>query len=317
MTTSPGSASIATNASGAKVSELRYKPYGEVRYAWNQTVTDKRFTGQRQEEGLGGIHDYNARYFDPVIGRFISADSIVPRPSDPQSLNRFSYVRNSPLTRVDPNGHADKNPFEDFLCDWVPQFCQPSAPPVMNEAQMNEGMSVQQVPVTLGDGTQVTFFAAKSDGGQDKGKGGGGLGGLLAKLLGGGGGAGAGKVAQELSKDGDPTNEIQQAGETTVQLFRAVSQAEYDDIMQSGALREAANSVSGKYFATKAEHAAEWGRRMYGGDGFRVIAVDFPKRVVEAFDTYWRKLDGIGPAYYARMEQLIRYTIVGEVKRGR
>jgi len=38
-----GSASIATNASGAKISELRYSPFGEVRYAWNQTATDKRF----------------------------------------------------------------------------------------------------------------------------------------------------------------------------------------------------------------------------------------------------------------------------------
>jgi len=40
-----GSSSIATNASGAKISELRYSPFGEVRYAWNQTATDKRFTG--------------------------------------------------------------------------------------------------------------------------------------------------------------------------------------------------------------------------------------------------------------------------------
>jgi hypothetical protein len=261
--------------------------------------------------------------YSPLLGRFISPDPIVPRPGDPQALNRYGYARSNPMTRVDPNGHADDDPQRKSLCQVLPLLCGPNSPPVANEAQMGEGLSLQQVPVTLGDGTPVTFFAAKSggsDNGGNKGKGGGGGGGLigaLLRLLGGGGGAGAGKVAQELSKDGDPTNEIQKAGETSVRLFRAVSQAEYDDIMQSGALREAANSVSGKYFATKAEHAAEWGRRMHGGDGFRVIAVDFPKQVVEAFDTYWRKLDGIGPAYYARMEQLIRYTIVGEVKRGR
>jgi hypothetical protein len=45
--------------------------------------------------------------YSPLLGRFLSADSIVPRPGDPQSLNRFSYVSNSPLSRVDPSGHCD------------------------------------------------------------------------------------------------------------------------------------------------------------------------------------------------------------------
>ncbi|MCL6539382.1 MAG: hypothetical protein K6T87_02120 [Roseiflexus sp.] len=130
----------------------------------------------------------------------------------------------------------------------------------------------------------------------------------------GGEAAGAG---QEVIRRGDPTDKILQARDATVRLYRAVSQAEYDDIMQTGIFREAPQSVSGKYFATQAEHATEWGRRLYGDKGFRVIAVEFPKHAVEAFDTHWKKLDGIGPAYYARMEQLVRYTIVGEVTYGR
>jgi hypothetical protein len=43
----------------------------------------------------------------PAIGRFVSADTIVPGPGNPQALNRYSYVRNSPLMRVDPDGHLD------------------------------------------------------------------------------------------------------------------------------------------------------------------------------------------------------------------
>ena len=47
-----GSASIATNAAGAKISELRFSPFGGIRYAWNQTATDKRFTGYAREDGM-------------------------------------------------------------------------------------------------------------------------------------------------------------------------------------------------------------------------------------------------------------------------
>ncbi len=47
---------------------------------------------------------YGARYYDPAIGRFISADTIVPNPADPQTLNRYSYVNNNPILYTDPTG---------------------------------------------------------------------------------------------------------------------------------------------------------------------------------------------------------------------
>jgi hypothetical protein len=40
-----------------------------------------------------------------VIGRFLSADSIVPGAYDPQDLNRYAYARNNPLKYSDPDGH--------------------------------------------------------------------------------------------------------------------------------------------------------------------------------------------------------------------
>lgn len=48
-----------------------------------------------------------ARWYSPVTGRFLSPDSIVPRPADPQSYNRYTYAGNSPVNRIDPTGHAD------------------------------------------------------------------------------------------------------------------------------------------------------------------------------------------------------------------
>ncbi len=74
------------------------------RYTWGTTPTTYRYTGQRQEAALG-LYFYNARWYDPALGRFTQPDTIVPEPGNPQSLNRFAYVRNNPLRYVDPSGH--------------------------------------------------------------------------------------------------------------------------------------------------------------------------------------------------------------------
>ena len=99
-----GSTSVTANESGARIAELRYKPWGENRYTFDATPTQRRFTGQVLDNVAGGLYFYNARYYDPALGRFISADTIVPEPGDPQSLNRYSYVGNNPLRFVDPSG---------------------------------------------------------------------------------------------------------------------------------------------------------------------------------------------------------------------
>jgi len=52
-----------------------------------------------------GLLYYNARYYVPGLGRFASADTIVPNPTNPQSYNRYSYGYNNPLNFTDPTGH--------------------------------------------------------------------------------------------------------------------------------------------------------------------------------------------------------------------
>ncbi len=96
------------NTSTGAVSAQRYTPYGAPRGPASTLPTDYRFTGQRSEEaGLGSLYDYNARHYSPALGRFLSPDSIVPSPGNPQSLNRYSYVRNNPLRFIDPSGMAE------------------------------------------------------------------------------------------------------------------------------------------------------------------------------------------------------------------
>jgi RHS repeat-associated protein len=84
---------LVSDGSGYLVSEISYYPYGSTRSG--DVPTDKKFTGQRLDGT--GLYYYGARYYDPVIGRFISADIIVQNPANPQTLNRYSYCLNNPL----------------------------------------------------------------------------------------------------------------------------------------------------------------------------------------------------------------------------
>ena len=101
-----GSASVVTDASGTILGENRYYPFGETRVTTGTIFTDRLFTGQREMAGLG-IYHYGARFYSPKLGRFLSADSIVPGYANPQNLNRFSYVTNNPLRYIDPSGHKE------------------------------------------------------------------------------------------------------------------------------------------------------------------------------------------------------------------
>jgi RHS repeat-associated protein len=104
LSTGLGSTAItADGATGSKLSELRYKPWGEIRYASQPTMTSLRYTGQRME-GIG-LYDYGARWFDASIGRFVQADSIVPNLGDPQAWDRYAAMNNNPVVFVDPSGH--------------------------------------------------------------------------------------------------------------------------------------------------------------------------------------------------------------------
>jgi RHS repeat-associated protein len=96
-----GSTSVMSNSVGASTGSIKYFSFGLTRSG--SVTTDKGFTSQRLDNT--GLYYYGARYYDPMIGRFISADTIVPNPMNPQSLNRYTYCLNNPLKYIDPSGH--------------------------------------------------------------------------------------------------------------------------------------------------------------------------------------------------------------------
>ena len=87
----------------------RHCPYGGVRWSSGTLPTEYGFIGQRWETGLGLCY-YRARWYDPALGRFIQADTVVPQPGNPQDLNRYAYAANNPLSLIDPNGHQVRPP---------------------------------------------------------------------------------------------------------------------------------------------------------------------------------------------------------------
>ena len=93
------------NDSFTALDGMRYKPYGEDRDAGTALVTDRKFTGQTEDEAAG-LYWYASRAYDPAIGRFVSPDPIVPDHFNPQTLNRYSYVYNNPLKYTDPSGNS-------------------------------------------------------------------------------------------------------------------------------------------------------------------------------------------------------------------
>jgi RHS repeat-associated protein len=102
-----GSSSIVTDASGTPVDAMVYEAFGQPRETCEVSSGNVAYTYTDQEwDAESGLYNYDARLYDAVLGRFLSADSVVPDWYDMQALDRYSYTLNNPLKYVDPDGHA-------------------------------------------------------------------------------------------------------------------------------------------------------------------------------------------------------------------
>jgi RHS repeat-associated protein len=102
-----GSPQLLTDAQGAEVAQYAYAPFGETLATAPTADQPVGYAGHRTDPTTGLV-DAGAREYDPVLGRFLSPDAIVPDPTNPQALNRYSYVYNGPYDYVDPDGHLPK-----------------------------------------------------------------------------------------------------------------------------------------------------------------------------------------------------------------
>ncbi|RMG42629.1 MAG: hypothetical protein D6719_06020 [Candidatus Dadabacteria bacterium] len=108
-----GSVSKVLNSQGRVISSTKYYPYGTVRSGNVPDDSERHgFNGNEYDQETG-LYDYGARHYMPEIGRFIMADTVIPDIENPQSWNRYAYVRNNPVNRIDPSGHADEKSSTD------------------------------------------------------------------------------------------------------------------------------------------------------------------------------------------------------------
>jgi RHS repeat-associated protein len=109
LTDSLGSvvAAISNTAGSAQVlGNQLYGPYGNLRYTAGTIGTTRGFTGQ-YTDALTGLDYYGARSYDPLVGRFISADEVE---GNLQAADPYAYVNGNPETDTDPTGEFIYDP---------------------------------------------------------------------------------------------------------------------------------------------------------------------------------------------------------------
>ncbi|NMR25099.1 hypothetical protein HH219_05985 [Pseudoalteromonas sp. NEC-BIFX-2020_015] len=116
-----GSGNIITDERGNIKAKMSFDAFGKRRNAltWAsyqapytqlsdlaqlREITQKGFTGHVQVDHANVIH-MGGRIYDPELGRFMQADPIIQDVRDAQSINRYSYVFNNPLSYTDPTGY--------------------------------------------------------------------------------------------------------------------------------------------------------------------------------------------------------------------
>jgi len=119
-----GSPAAVTDSSGGIVWKTDYEVFGK---AINEEGANKLKYNTKEQDKTGLLY-YGARYYNPDIGRFLTADTVKGELRDTQSQNRYTYVKNNPLKYIDPRGnqHIDMSGYTEMysnlyekLPDWM------------------------------------------------------------------------------------------------------------------------------------------------------------------------------------------------------
>jgi RHS repeat-associated protein len=117
-----GSVTSLSNAAGSIANTYTYDSFGKLTASTGSLVNPFQYTA-RESDTETGLYYYRARYYDPVLGRFISEDPLGLR----VGINRFQYVANAPLNFTDPSGLC-KISVGHHAVVWLIPTCGPPIP---------------------------------------------------------------------------------------------------------------------------------------------------------------------------------------------
>ncbi len=105
LTDNVDSVRVVADERGKPVTRTEYLPYGETWFQIGNTNHAPKYNSQELDKE-SGLYYYNARYYDPEVGRFVTADSVIDGEYETQGWNRYSYVKGNPVRYGDPSGNA-------------------------------------------------------------------------------------------------------------------------------------------------------------------------------------------------------------------
>jgi hypothetical protein len=151
------------------------------------------------------LYFFNARWYDSYLNRWIQPDQIIPDPYNPLDWDRYSFVRNNPVTYIDADGHFPILPVLFLVGAFIffsqvpsDQY-QPDPANWGNATVMTVGAALMVVPAAL------SFFCSNDGDCTNE-----------AQI--------AANVGQDLGQDGNPVNELDAATKSAQSVIDKLSQ---------------------------------------------------------------------------------------------
>ncbi|MDF4005049.1 RHS repeat-associated core domain-containing protein [Luteibacter sp. PPL552] len=267
-TNQQGTVLAIADASGNILSTADYRPYGVQ--TLGTAEAGPGYTGHVNDPGSGLVY-MQARYYDPVVGRFLSIDPKAASAGSNIAFSRYAYSGNNPVGNVDPDGRQTL-PSSVYQLNWQD--------PTTREVASNYALNM------------IPGYGAYACASQGCSGGGWALAGLGAlPVLG---------MAREIGVAG---RIAEQVGETRT-LYRAVSPQELANIQETGRF-VLAQGLESKYFASSSADVSKFAKMAvasFGDEAYTTVATEVPLSVLNSAER--ASVDGGIDAYILNESQL-------------
>ena len=244
-TNQQGTPLATADASGHLLGSSEYKPYGSQ--AAGMAAPGPGYTGHVNDPDSGLVY-MQARYYDPVLARFLAADPSLPSAGGLASFSRYSYASENPVSNVDSDGRQTL-PLSSYQIDWRDPRTR----------AFEKNVALNMIP-----GYGIAQCASNGCGAGQWAMAGVGSLPLVAPV-----------------REAAMLGEAAEATEESVTLYRAVSPAELESIQSTGEFSLTRGIIS-KYFATSAEGAAREAKALnkFGDGPYTTVSAKVPMSTI-------------------------------------